>query len=332
MYNLIYWQMCASCLKQMSLSWFYTMCVQMLKNMKWLFNSLHESRTIDKRVGASSQIRVAHAAQVVALTHSLQNQKYEVFDILGEGAQGIVWHCQDRETKVDVAIKQLEMGNMAQCLLQKRIEHPNVNRLIDVFTDEQNHYCLILEFLPGVDLIEYLHSAKPCIREATHVAIDIFNGIRHCHDRNVCHRDIKLQNICLQPASLTGHPPRPVVVDFGLAADSSVLLTQSCGTLLYTAPEVYMYKPILYDGQQADIWSCGILLFAVLRRELPFQSLAELRKYQRKPSIKGILRLPASYQDTVIQMLSIIPNLRLGIAPAVSQLATHLQHTVSVAV
>lgn len=317
---------------QMRASLFYRMCVQILKNMQCLLNPLHVLRALVKHLCASSKNRVAHAAHVAALTHSSKNKEYEVCDILGEGGQGIVWHCQDRETKVEVAIKQLEMGNMAQCLLQKRIEHPNVNRLIDIFTNEQNHYCLILEFLPGIDLLEYMNSAKPCIMEAMHVAMQIFDGVKHCHDNNVCHRDIKPENICLQPASLAGQPPRPVIIDFGFAADSSVLLTQSCGTLLYTAPEVYMYKPILYDGQLADIWSCGILLFAVMRRKLPFESLVELRKYRHNPSITGITRLPASCQEIVIQMLSIIPNRRLCLASAVSQMATHLQHMVPVAI
>ena len=162
-----------------------------------------------------------------------------------------------------------------------------------------------------------------------YVAMEIFAGVKHCHEHNVCHRDIKPDNICLCRATNGRH--RPVLIDFGFAADSSELQTKACGTALYAAPEVYLYKPILYDGKQADVWSCGIILYALALHRLPFQSPKDLRKYRHNPHIAGVTRMPKFCQDIVLRMLLVCPSQRLCIASAVSEMACHLRHIAPVA-
>ena len=97
------------------------------------------------------------------------------------------------------------------------------------------------------------------------------------HQEGIVHRDLKPENILL-----TGD--RLKVADFGLSnkmVDGQSLMT-SCGSPNYAAPEVIEGLP--YDGAQADLWSCGVILFALLTRSLPFESesLPELFEMIRK--------------------------------------------------
>ena len=89
----------------------------------------------------------------------------------------------------------------------------------------------------------------------------------HCHRLGVCHRDLKLENLLIDANGDVR------LSDFGLAAtvapDGSDLLLTRCGTPHYAAPEVLLERP--YDGFQADVWSCGVILYALLCGHLPFQ-------------------------------------------------------------
>lgn len=86
------------------------------------------------------------------------------------------------------------------------------------------------------------------------------------HAEGVVHRDLKPENIMLQTGDVLK------VADFGLSnriSDGSSLMT-SCGSPNYAAPEVIEGHP--YDGAQADVWSCGVILYAMLTGTLPFES------------------------------------------------------------
>jgi serine/threonine protein kinase len=89
----------------------------------------------------------------------------------------------------------------------------------------------------------------------------------HIHSEGIAHRDLKPENILL-----VNDGENLKVADFGLSnklTDGACLIT-SCGSPNYAAPEVIEGFP--YDGPGADVWSCGVILFAMLTRNLPFES------------------------------------------------------------
>lgn len=148
----------------------------------------------------------------------------------------------------------------------KLIDHPNILKLYDVWETSSSLY-LILEYVQGGELFEYLCNEG---RRPTHEGLDYFqqiiSAVDYCHRFNIAHRDLKLENILIDDKS------NVKIADFGMAAwqDSSRgnLLRTSCGSPHYAAPEVISGKP--YDGRAADIWSCGIILYALLAAKLPF--------------------------------------------------------------
>ena len=153
-----------------------------------------------------------------------------------------------------------------EIVVMKLIDHPNILKLYDVWETSSSLY-LVLEYVQGGELFDYLCNEG---RRPTHEGLDYFqqiiSAVDYCHRFNIAHRDLKLENILIDDKS------NIKIADFGMAAwqDSSRgnLLRTSCGSPHYAAPEVISGKP--YDGRAADIWSCGIILYALLAAKLPF--------------------------------------------------------------
>ena len=96
-------------------------------------------------------------------------------------------------------------------------------------------------------------------------AYQLLAGAAHCHQRGVCHRDLKLENLLLDS---TGK--RLMIADFGFAQQFGLgEAPKTCiGTAAYVAPEVLSLEP--YDGAKVDSWACGVVLFLMLTGEYPF--------------------------------------------------------------
>jgi len=147
----------------------------------------------------------------------------------------------------------------------KLIDHPHVMKLYDVW-DTPNELYLILEHVQGGELFDYLcqHGKLP-IPEALRYFHQIIAAVDHCHRFNIAHRDLKPENILLDEFS------NVKVADFGMAAwQADTLLRTSCGSPHYASPEVINDQE--YDGAAADIWSCGVILYALLAGKLPFDA------------------------------------------------------------
>jgi serine/threonine protein kinase len=101
--------------------------------------------------------------------------------------------------------------------------------------------------------------------EARKYFSQLIKAVTHMHAEGIVHRDLKPENILLMGDQLK-------VADFGLSSiilDGAGLKT-SCGSPNYAAPEVIEGQS--YDGTQADVWSCGVILYALLTRSLPFEA------------------------------------------------------------
>lgn len=102
--------------------------------------------------------------------------------------------------------------------------------------------------------------------EAVRIFRQMISGLSYCHRFNICHRDLKPENI------LMDRNRNIKIVDFGMAAlqPANKWLNTSCGSPHYASPEVI--KGHNYRGDKADVWSCGVILYAMLTGTLPFDS------------------------------------------------------------
>ncbi|KAJ9109249.1 hypothetical protein QFC21_000578 [Naganishia friedmannii] len=171
----------------------------------------------------------------------------------------------------------------------KRIWHPQVVEYKSSFSTRYFN-CLVLEQVSGGELFDLLQQRGNHRRMGEdflrRVFTELCRGVHWLHTVNVVHRDLKLENIMftVNPFNLVNGsdpnakipvdalPPQLVkLTDFGLARfidPASPLLETRCGSESFAAPEIIMGMP--YDGRDTDSWAVGVILFALVTCELPF--------------------------------------------------------------
>lgn len=123
-----------------------------------------------------------------------------------------------------------------------------------------------MEYIDGGELFNYVDERKGLPEDETvYIFRQIVSALLYCHRLLICHRDLKPENILLSRKDLTVR-----LIDFGMAAlqPKGRLLSTPCGSPHYAAPEVVSSRP--YDGTQADVWSCGVILYVMLTGTTPF--------------------------------------------------------------
>lgn len=194
-----------------------------------------------------------------------------------------------------------------EVVILKLMEHPHVLKLFDVLESRSKLY-LVLEFVKGGDLYSYIVKRGPLPRpEALRLFAQLIQGLEYCHQHQVCHRDLKPENLLLDEKN------NVKIADFGLAQMMSKrkLLKTSCGSPHYASPEVVSGKP--YDGQLTDIWSAGIILYALLTSRVPFDApnLSDLLQLVVRGSVYFPNTIDPDIQDLIKRMLSVDPSRRI---------------------
>ncbi|KAJ7372972.1 serine threonine-protein kinase [Desmophyllum pertusum] len=146
----------------------------------------------------------------------------------------------------------------------KLFRHPHIIKLYQVISTPSDIF-MVMEYVSGGELFDYiLKHGKLQEKEARRFFQQIISGVDYCHRHMVVHRDLKPENLLLDAQA------NVKIADFGLSnmmTDGEFLRT-SCGSPNYAAPEVISGK--LYAGPEVDIWSCGVILYALLCGSLPF--------------------------------------------------------------
>uniref|UniRef100_A0A3B4G7N8 BR serine/threonine kinase 1 n=1 Tax=Pundamilia nyererei TaxID=303518 RepID=A0A3B4G7N8_9CICH len=252
----------------------------------------------------SKELSLSQSAQYVG--------PYRLEKTLGKGQTlvklGI--HCI---TGQKVAIKIVNREKLSESVLMKvereiailkLIEHPHVLKLHDVY--ENNKYYLVLEHVSGGELFDYLvKKGRLTPKEARKFFRQIISALDFCHSHSI-HRDLKPENLLLDEKNNIR------IADFGMASlqvgDS--LLETSCSPH-YACPEVIRGEK--YDGRRADVWSCGVILFALLVGALPFDH-DNLRQLLEKVK-SGVFHMPhfipPDCQSLLKGMIEVNPEKRL---------------------
>lgn len=168
-----------------------------------------------------------------------------------------------------------------------------------------------MEYVAGGELFDHLvHKGKLSPEEARAYFRQIIFGVDYCHRFNICHRDLKPENLLLDASKRTVK-----VADFGMAAlqPSERMLETSCGSPHYASPEIVSGKS--YKGTASDIWSCGIILFALLCGKLPFDD-PNISKLLQKVKA-GKFTMPEELKDSqakdlIWRMLNVDPERRIS--------------------
>jgi len=127
--------------------------------------------------------------------------------------------------------------------------------------DEENAY-IVQELCTGGTLRDHLHSQGCCSeREAANVMQGVLDLLVECHKRSICYGDLKPANIMFSGSLQQQRPLQVRAIDFGCShSTQGRVLTQTCGSPLYMAPEVALQR----YGVGVDVWSAGVMVSAQL--------------------------------------------------------------------
>ncbi|XP_076651707.1 serine/threonine-protein kinase grp [Halictus rubicundus] len=231
---------------------------------------------------------------------------------LGEGAYGEVKLLLNRSTGEAVAMKMIDLEKHSDARLTVRKEtaihrmlsNPNIIQYFGKRSEPNMEY-IFLEYASGGELFDRI---EPDIGmpawEAQKYFRQLISAVEYLHTKGVAHRDLKPENLLLDENN------NLKISDFGMATiyrlqGKERCLEKRCGTLPYVAPEVLLQP---YLAEPADVWSCGIILVALLTGELPWdQSLAECPEYMAWRDGKYMSLTPWKKLDT--SSLSLIKNI-----------------------
>ena len=219
-----------------------------------------------------------------------------------------------------VAVKILNKAKIKQLGMEEKVQreinilhlctHPHIIRLYEV-VDTPTDIFLVNEYVSGGELFDYIVSkGRLSPDEARNFFHQIISGVEYCHFQKIVHRDLKPENLLLDANK------NIKLADFGLSnlmRDGEFLRT-SCGSPNYAAPEVISGH--LYAGPEVDVWSCGVILYALLCGSLPFddESIPNLFKKIKSGMYSLPTHLSQLAKNLIPRMLEVDPMKRITIA------------------
>ena len=206
---------------------------------------------------------------------------------LGKGSYAVVKLAVHKNTKKKYAIKiypkhclidpQLRNTVNNEINILKQLDDNNVMKLYEVIDTQSNLY-LVLEYINGINLLEIIKNEKyhyiPEPR-AKKIFVQVVKGISHCHKKNIYHRDIKLENILV----LKDDTVKIIDFGFGIICKPDTYQKLFCGTKSYMPPEII--KKEKYIASYSDIWSLGVLFYAMLFGIFPFKGKDEDELFEK---------------------------------------------------
>jgi serine/threonine protein kinase len=205
--------------------------------------------------------------------------------------------------------QQMEEKLKREIKILKSFSHIHLIKLYEVIETPTDVF-VVTEYSSGGELFDYIvERGRLSEQEARRFFQQIIVGVEYCHAHAVAHRDLKPENLLLDERS------NVKIADFGLSncMRDGWFLKTSCGSPNYAAPEVISGK--LYAGPEVDIWSCGVIVYALLCGTLPFDD--ESIPYLFRKIKGGIYILPSylsdSSKDLISKMLVTDPLKRITI-------------------
>ncbi|RYP17989.1 hypothetical protein DL765_004208 [Monosporascus sp. GIB2] len=235
--------------------------------------------------------------------------EYYLGNTIGEGEFGKVKLGWKQDGGVQVAIKLIRRDSVGgnpsrlakiyrEVAILRGISHPNIVKLHEM-TETERHIGIVLEYASGGELFDYILNHRYLKDNAAkRLFAQLVSGVGYLHKKGIVHRDLKLENLLLD------RNRNIIITDFGFANtfDPTDELTEqeemhlsdrefvkrsgldktkpngmrrgdlmqtSCGSPCYAAPELVV-SDSLYTGRKVDVWSCGVILYAMLAGYLPF--------------------------------------------------------------
>ena len=232
--------------------------------------------------------------------------KYYTKQPIGKGTFSTVKLGINKETREKVAIKILEKSKIKikddlerinrEIKMLKDFNYINVIKIYEILENESYHY-FIMEYCENGELFNHIVDLQRLSdKEASYFYYQLINGLEYIHSKGVVHRDLKPENLLLGKGNILK------IIDFGLSNffNGKYLLSTPCGSPCYASPEMVSGKK--YNGFKIDIWSTGIILYAMVCGYLPFEDNDNEILFRK--ILECNLEYPNNLSDNVIDLMN----------------------------
>lgn len=243
---------------------------------------------------------------------TLQNGKYRIIRILGQGGYGITYLAENTKLNTYVAIKEffpnnichrevsgdikvlssssLQLWSKLKDKFQKEarhissLNHPNIIKVHDVF-DENNTVYYSMDYIDGCSLLDKLRGSSIDRKDAIQYILKIADALSYVHRAHITHLDIKPGNIMIRQED-----NEPILIDFGLSKhyDTMGMATTSLagGFSIGYSPIEQLEGRVSEFSPQTDIYALGATLYSLLTQQAPpFASVLRSSKLSFPPTV-----------------------------------------------
>eukprot|EP01102_Stenamoeba_stenopodia_P011578 TRINITY_DN3574_c0_g1_i1.p1 TRINITY_DN3574_c0_g1~~TRINITY_DN3574_c0_g1_i1.p1 ORF type:complete len:388 (-),score=52.59 TRINITY_DN3574_c0_g1_i1:65-1228(-) len=245
---------------------------------------------------------------VMGRTKKVWPDGYEQESLLSDGVVAKVYLAKNKQTQAKVAIKIYEKEKMSikdyerlsneHYIMELLLSCPFVVHLHE-YIAQRDSISLVMEYCAGGDVFQLVQQkVRLAETEARNLITQLVDAMEIAHSNGIAHRDIKLENLFLSTSPGT---PTLRVGDWGLACTwrHGLWLTEQCGTIHYTAPEVFAGR---YEGPEIDIWSMGVCLYTMVVGHFPFTASNDAELI-RKIKSGRYEQLPFTVSDSLKDLL-----------------------------
>ncbi len=200
--------------------------------------------------------------------------------VLGQGGMGVVYRAEQRQPQRTVALKLVRPGYTSAAMVRRleleaevlgRLRHPGIASVYAAGTADLGfgpQPYVAMELVEGWPLRDWLAASDPTVEARVRALIDIAEAVQHAHQNGIIHRDLKPENLLIEEQP--GSPPRPRVLDFGVARLTREDLAARAhatedghlvGTLQYMSPEQVRGEPV---DTRCDVFALGLIAWEML--------------------------------------------------------------------
>ena len=271
--------------------------------------------------------------KIISKNTSKLEEIYKLERQIGEGGYGQVFLVRHKKMNMLRAMKIIPVNSKneeektdEEIELLRQLDHPNIVKLFEYFSDEDKYY-LITEYCRGGDLFDLIKKKKRFSEmSASYIMYQIFRALLYCHyTHHLVHRDIKPENIVVYKKNNIGEDLYDVkLIDFGISKIFNKVEVNNDhkikGSLNYIAPEVLKRT---YD-EKCDIWSCGVILYILVIGNYPFNGnnkneiLSNIEKGNYTFPEGFIRNASPEIRDLIQQCLQVNPSSRISAKKALN--------------